>query len=149
MNRSWIAALAMSGALAACAQKPEPAPAPATTPQPSVAQGGGMGEGMGRGMGMGPEGRRRMEEMLLNGITLTSDQRTRLDSLQARHQSEMQGLDPRNNEGDRAKMRQMMQSHMAELRALLTPEQQTVFDRNVEEMRSRRGGRGGGAPPRS
>ena len=109
-----------------------------------------MGAGMGRGDAMGGDRMERMQQMLFNGITLTSTQQAQIDSIHARHRGEMQGLDPRNNPGDRAKMRQMMQTHMAEIRAVLTPEQQAVFDKNVADMRSRRGGMGGppqGGPP--
>ena len=41
-----------------------------------------------------------------------------------------------------------MQSQMSEIRAVLTADQQTIFDQNVQQMRDRRGQRGGGAPPR-
>ena len=152
MNRTTIVAMMMGGVLMACVHKPETTTTPAATPQPSVSQGGGMGmgQGMGRGDAMGGDRMERMQQMLFNGITLTSTQQAQLDSIQARHRGEMQGLDPRNNPGDREKMRQMMQAHMAEIRAVLTPEQQTVFDKNVADMRARRGGMGGppaGAPP--
>ena len=147
MNRTTIVAMMMGGALMACVHKPETTTAtPATTPQPSVAPGGGMGAGMGGGMGMGGDRMERMQQMLFNGITLTSAQQAQIDSIHARHQGEMKGLDPRNNPDDREKMRQMMQSHMAELRAVLTPEQQAVFDKNVADMRARRGGGMGGPP---
>lgn len=155
MNRTTITAMTLGGVLMACVQHPKTTPTtPAPAPQPSVAQGGmgaGMGAGMGRGEGMGGDRMERMQQMLFNGITLTSAQQARIDSIHARHRGEMQGLDPRNNPDDRAKMRQMMQAHMAELRAVLTPDQQAVFDRNVADMRERRGGMGGpppgGAPP--
>lgn len=145
MNRRMIVAMTVGGALMACAQNPQTTTAtPATTPQTSVAQGQGMGDGMGRGMGGGE----RMQQMLFNGITLTSAQQAQIDSIQARHRGEMQGLDPRNNPGDREKMRQMMETRMSEIRAVLTPDQQAVFDKNVADMRARRGGRGmGGGQP--
>ena len=152
MTRSFTVAIAASGlfAAAACAQRPATTnTAPAAQPQATVAGDSGM-----RGMrGMRGEGRRgmggeRMEAMMFEGITLTDAQKAQIDSLRASHRGEMQGLDPRNNPGDRQKMMQMMQAHMAEVRALLTPDQQVVFDKNVQEMRDRRDQRGGGAPPR-
>ncbi|HEX8848184.1 MAG TPA: hypothetical protein VF761_01495 [Gemmatimonadaceae bacterium] len=144
MNRRMIVAMTVGGALMACAQNPQTTAAtPATTAQPSVAQGQGMGDGMGRGMGGGE----RMQQMLFNGITLTSAQQAQIDSIQARHRGEMQGLDPRNNPDDREKMRQMMETRMSEIRAVLTADQQAVFDKNVADMRARRGGRGMGGPP--
>ncbi|NUO61997.1 MAG: hypothetical protein HOQ11_01675 [Gemmatimonadaceae bacterium] len=152
MNRTMIAALSLGGALMACASNPKAATTPTTTPQTSVAQGQGMGDGMGRGMGGGGDRMQQMQQMLFNGITLTSAQQAQIDSIQARHRGDMQGLDPRNNPGDRDKMRQLMQSRMDEIRAVLTPDQQAVFDRNVADMRARRGGRGmgggqAGTPP--
>lgn len=149
MNRSFGIAIAASGILAAagCVQKQAATTsAPVAQPQATMASDTGMrGEGR-RGMGgMNPD---RMEAMLFNGITLTASQQAQVDSIHARHRTEMQGLDPRNNPGDREKMRQMMQTHMAEIRAVLTPEQQAVFDQNVQQMRDRRSQRMGGAPPR-
>jgi Spy/CpxP family protein refolding chaperone len=146
MKMRLTAMIAASGmvAMAACAQNPAPASTPATQPQPSTANAGGMGEGRG-----GMRGGQRMEQMLFNGITLSSAQQAQVDSIRARHRSDMQGLDPRNNPDDRQKMMQSMQAQMSEIRAVLTPDQQTIFDQNVQQMRDRRGQRGnGGAPPR-
>lgn len=144
MTRIFTAAIA-AGAIAACAQRPA-ATNPAPQPQVAVVRDTGM-----RGMrddhrGMHEMGD-RMDAMMFNGITLSSSQKAQIDSIHARHRTEMQGLDPRNNPGDREKMRQMMQAHMAEIRAVLTPDQQVIFDRNMQQMRERRGERMG-APPR-
>lgn len=144
MKMRLTAMIAASGmvAMAACAQNPAPAQAPATQPQTSTVNSGGMGEGRG---GMRSQ---RMEQMLFNGITLSSAQQAQVDSIRARHRSDMQGLDPRNNPDDRQKMMQSMQSQMSEIRAVLTTDQQTIFDQNMQQMRDRRGQRGnGGAPP--
>jgi Spy/CpxP family protein refolding chaperone len=146
MKKTLIVAIA---ALAACAQKPvtSTAPAPAQT---SVASGGGQDAGAmdGRRGGMRGEGRQRMDAMLFNGITLTADQQSRIDSIRARHRADAQNLDPRNNPGDRQKMMQSMEAQMSEVRAVLTADQQTVFDQNVQQMRDRRAQRGADAPPR-
>jgi len=149
MTRRFTLTIAASGVLAAaaCAQRPATTnTAPANQPQATVAGDSGM-RGM-RGEGRRGMGGERMEAMMFEGITLTDAQKAQVDSLRASHRGEMEGLDPRNNPGDRQKMMQMMQAHMAEVRALLTPEQQVVFDRNVQQMRDRRAERGGGAPPR-
>jgi Spy/CpxP family protein refolding chaperone len=149
MRKTFTATIA-AVAIAACAQRPETTnTSPAPQPQIAVVRDTGMPamrEGGHRGMrGMGDE---RMDAMMFEGITMTDAQKAQVDSIHARHRGEMQGLDPRNNAGDREKMRQMMQAHMAEIRAVLTPDQQAVFDRNVAQMRERRGQRDGGAPPR-
>ena len=149
MTRRFTLTIAASGVLAAaaCAQRPATTnTAPVNQPQATVAGDSGM-RGM-RGEGRRGMGGERMEAMMFEGITLTDAQKAQVDSLRASHRGEMEGLDPRNNPGDRQKMMQMMQAHMAEVRALLTPEQQVVFDRNVQQMRDRRAERGGGAPPR-
>lgn len=148
MTKSLTLALAASGLLAAtaCAQRPATNTAPATQPQATVAGDSGM-RGM-RGEGRRGMGGERMQAMLFNGITLSAAQQSQVDSIRARHRAEAQGLDPRNNPDDRQKMMQSMQAQMSEIRAVLTPDQQAVFDKNVQEMRDRRAQRGGGAPPR-
>ena len=147
MKKIFTAAIA-AVAVAACAQRPETT-STSPAPQPPIA--GVRDTGMPamrdddhRGMHeMGD----RMEAMMFNGITLSASQKAQIDSIHARHRTEMQRLDPRNNAGDREKMRQVMQAHMVEIRAVLSPDQQVVFDRNMQQMREHRGERMG-APPR-
>ena len=134
---------ALAGALvlgAACAQKPATAQTTTPSPQASTQQDGGA-----RGGRRGGDRTQR----LFNGITLTADQQTQVQAIRERHRSEMQALNPRENPDDRAKMQQNMQTQLAEIRAVLTPDQQTQFDKNVAEMRSRMQRRGGpdGPPP--
>ena len=142
MTRSLIVAIAASAALAACAQKPETTSTP--TPQASVADGGAEGRGGmgGRRGGMRGDGQQR-DAMLFNGITLSADQQSRVDAIRARYRADAQKLDPRNNPDDREKMMQSMQAQLGEIRNVLTTEQQAVFDQNVQQMRERRGQRGG------
>jgi len=142
------AMIAASGmvAMAACAQNPAPSGSTGTQPQASTANGGTSG-----GRGMRGDGGQRMEQMLFNGITLSSAQQAQVDSIRARHRGDMQGLDPRNNPDDRQKMMQARQAQMSEIRAVLTSDQQAIFDQNMQQMRDRRGQGGmgsGGAPPR-
>ena len=138
--------MALAGALvlsAACAQKP--ATAQTTTPSPQVSTQQDGGERGGRRGG-------NRSQALFNGITLTADQQTQVTAIRERHRSEMQALNPRENPDDRAKMMQNMQTQLAEIRAVLTPDQQTQFDKNVAEMRDRmqqRGGPGGPPPARN
>ena len=149
MTKGFTLTIAASGllAVAACAQRPATTnTAPATQPQASVAGDSGM-RGQGRRGGMRGEGREGMEAMMFNGITLTTAQQAQIDSIRTRHRADMQGLDPRNNADDRQKMMQSRQAQMAEVRAVLTPDQQVVFDQNMQQMRERRGQREG-APPR-
>jgi Spy/CpxP family protein refolding chaperone len=124
------AALVMS---AACAKRA--ATQDTTNPAPSTTQAAG-----GR---MGGRGGDRMQ-MLFNGITLSADQQTQVQAIRERHRSATQGLDPRGNPDDRTKMRTDLQAQMAEVRAVLTADQQTQFDKNVADMQQRMQGRRGG-----
>lgn len=110
-----VAALAAASAASAVAQNPPP---------------GGPG-------GPGGFAQRRMQ-MLLNGITLTPIQQARFDTIQAEFRAKMPAFTP-GQAPDPAAMQQrrtMMASQDSSLRAVLTAEQQTVWDRNLEQARS-------------
>ena len=93
------------------------------------------------GPGPGPQGgaERRME-MLFKGITLTPAQRAQIDSIRARYRGQMPAFTPgaAPDSATRQKMREQFQRHNAEIRAVLTPDQQKVWDQNLAEMRARR-----------
>ncbi len=77
-------------------------------------------------------------ERLLQGITLTTEQRARFDSIEAGFRARMPAMTP-GQAPDPAQMqqrRELMASQDSALRAVLTPEQQTVWDRNVEQARN-------------
>ena len=83
----------------------------------------------------------RGHAMLLKGITLSADQQAKLDSLMAQHRTERQAMSPNGNRPDsasRAKVRAGMEKNYAEIRDILTADQQKVFDANVAEMKQRR-----------
>ncbi len=89
------------------------------------------------GQGGGPG---RMTQMLFQGITLTADQQTRVDSILAKYREQMQAA--RQAAGDdrqaaMAKMGELRTKQNEELKAVLTEEQKPVFDKNVEAMRQR------------
>ena len=81
---------------------------------------------------------RRMQR-LLQGITLTPEQRAKVDSITTRYAGQMPAFTPGAppDSATRAKMRDLYQKQDAEVRAVLTADQQKVFDTNVEQMRSR------------
>ena len=81
---------------------------------------------------------RRMQR-LLTGITLTPEQQTKVDSITARYAAQMPAFTPGQmpDSATRAKMRDVNQKQDGEIRALLTADQQKVWDANVEAMRSR------------
>ena len=149
MHRHTIPALALTLiAGVGCVSRPstteQPSPTTASTGGDGAVQRGGRG---------GPRGDRGGEQMLFRGITLSDAQRQQVDSINAKYRTQMQSL--RENAGDDRRqafqqMRDLMERRNAEVRAVLTPDQQKVFDQNVEEMRSRmreRMGDRGGPPP--
>lgn len=91
----------------------------------------------GQGGGMGQGGAARMNEMLFKDITLTDAQKAKVDSIQTHQREAMQAMmqgggmqDP----GMREKMTEMRTKTNAEIRAVLTAEQQVVFDTNLAAM---------------
>ena len=89
------------------------------------------------GGGPGGFGQRRMG-MLLNGITLTAQQQAKFDSIQTAFRAQMPAFTP-GQMPDPAAMqqrREVMARQDSVLRTVLTPEQQQVWDRNVEQARS-------------
>lgn len=120
---------------------------------PLAAQGGmgggqgGMGGGMGGGQGRGAM-QQRQNEMLFRGITLTDAQRATVDSLQTAQRTammEMMQSGAMQDPAARERMMAMRTKHNDDIRALLTPEQRTQFDKNLAEMPQ--GGMGGRRPP--
>jgi Spy/CpxP family protein refolding chaperone len=111
---------------------------------PAIAQGppgGGMG-------GMGQRGPGRRMQMLFNGITLTTQQQAKVDSIEAAYQPRMRQLFQSGGMQDsttRAQMATLREQENRDLRAVLTPQQQPIFDKNVANMPMMGGPRGG--PP--
>lgn len=134
LSRIPVMALALValGGSAALAQNP--------TPQGGPPMGGPGGRG-GRGGQM-------MQQMMFKGITLSADQQKKVDAIVAKY-GEQRRAAIEQSQGDReamrGKMRDMIEAEGKELRAVLTPDQAKVFDRNVAEMRER--GRNRGGPP--
>ena len=91
-------------------------------------------------------GAQRRMQALLQGITLTPEQQARMDSINTRYQAQMPAMTPGTppDSAARAQRMQMGQQRDAELRAVLTTEQQTVWDRNMEAMRAQMQQRGPG-----
>ena len=100
--------------------------------------------------GPGARGNRGMQ-MLMEGITLTDAQQAKLDSVTAKYRAERQKMMPNGMQGGppddaaRQKMREMMDKQTAEIRAILTADQQKLFDANIEKrkqmMQQRQNGR--------
>lgn len=125
MKRSWIS-LAIAVVVLAVAA-------------PSVEAQGGPPQG---GMRGGP----RMMEMLLKDITLGDAQKAKLDSIQQKYAKEMPPMTPGERPTPEAMQarRELMTKQQDEIRAILTADQQKVYDKNLEEMRARMQRRGPG-----
>ncbi len=113
-------------------------------PLSAQSQGGGRQGGMGDPAAM----QARQNERLFEGITLSAEQKTQVDSIQtaarASQQAAMQAGGMRDPEA-RQRMMAQRQATMAAVRAVLTAEQQTKFDSNVANMPAMGAG---GRPPR-
>lgn len=91
----------------------------------------------------------RGHSMLFKGITLTADQQSKLDALMAKHHTERQAMTPdgaRPDAATREKRKAAMDKHYAEVREILTADQQKVFDANLAAMQERRQKRQSTAP---
>lgn len=98
----------------------------------------------------GQRGPGRMQAMLMQGITLTSAQQAKVDSIAAAYRALRPQMTPGTppSEADRQKTRGLMMASIKDIRGVLTPEQQAVYDKNVTEMQKmmQQMQQGGGAP---
>ena len=122
MKAIRIAALgvALLAGTAAIAGAQAAAPAPAQ-------QGGGGGRGFNRS---------------LNGIELTEAQKAKVAEINAKYQPELQAIrESMQGGGDRAaaftKMQAVNEKRNPEIRAVLTPDQQAIYDKNLAEQKAR------------
>lgn len=84
----------------------------------------------------------RRPDRLLNNLLLTDAQRAKVEGITRKYQPQMQAIyQSMNSGGDRGQVRQQvmaLRSQMQpELRAVLTSDQQTIFDRNAAEQNAR------------
>jgi Spy/CpxP family protein refolding chaperone len=85
----------------------------------------------------------------LAGIELTDAQKTKVAQITAKYQPDMEAIrESMQSGGDRAeafqKMRALREKMSPEIRAVLTPAQQAIYDKNLAEQRARMEQRGGG-----
>lgn len=122
-----VAALLAGGASSAIAQDPQPQP-----------------QGAGREMARGGM------QALMQGITLTSDQQAKIDSITRKYSAQRQEIvQDQSIEGPakRPKIRELMMKQQDEIKAVLTAEQRTVYEKNVADMQARMQQGGGQRPP--
>jgi Spy/CpxP family protein refolding chaperone len=94
----------------------------------------------------GPGGGERRMQMMFKDITLTAAQKSSVDSVLTQYRQQRGPMTPgsRPDSATMATRRSLMQQQSADIRALLTREQQPIFDRNLEELRSAMRRRQGG-----
>jgi Spy/CpxP family protein refolding chaperone len=77
----------------------------------------------------------------LNGIELTDAQKVKLEDIQKKYQPEMQAIRESAQNGDKAeamkKFAAIREKQYSDFRAILTPAQQAVFDKHLEELKAR------------
>jgi Spy/CpxP family protein refolding chaperone len=131
MARSLVPVLSIAALFAACSHNSPPSSTTLRPDAPSASTADG-----GRGRGGGP-GR---DLALLRNITLGADQQQRVDTIRTRYRTQMEqlrGQSAGDREAIRMQMRALMEKEMAEIRGVLTPDQQHVFDQNVADLRAR------------
>ena len=104
----------------------------------------------GQGQGQGGPTRVRGMGMLMQGITLTAEQQVKMDTIAARTQVQRQAvISDQSIEGPakRAKIMELMNKQQEEIKAILTPEQKTVYEKNIADMQARMQQQGGGQRP--
>jgi protein CpxP len=149
MIRKVVPVLSIAALLAACSTNTPPSGSTVSAGSPSASTAPIDGNRDGRGPG-GRGGFGRGDQAMLRGITLSADQQQRVDSIRTSYRTQMEKMRTSGDrEAMRAQMRPLMEKQQADIRAVLTADQQRQFDQNAAEMRSRmeQGGRPGGAPP--
>lgn len=83
---------------------------------------------------------KRAMQMLLMDIHLDSAQTAKVDSIVVKYRAQMQGLrkdDGSRDEAARQRLLELLEQQQSDLRAVLTREQQAVFDKNAAKVRER------------
>jgi Spy/CpxP family protein refolding chaperone len=122
------AAMLVGSTTIAVAQEPQPA--------------GGQQQGPGRG---------NMMAALMQGITLTADQQTKVDAVVKKYMDERAALrqdQSLDREARMTKSRELMTKQSDEIKGLLTDDQKKVFEKNQADMAARMQQGGGQRPPR-
>ncbi|MCY7380605.1 MAG: hypothetical protein LH467_14855 [Gemmatimonadaceae bacterium] len=100
------------------------------------------GAAVARAQGAIQQGGQSRRNVQLDGIELTDAQKSRLDEIQKKYQPEMMALRTELQNGvDRAELMRkssaLRDRSSADIRAILTPDQQFVFDKHTAEMKAR------------
>lgn len=100
------------------------------------------GAAVARAQGAMQQGGQSRRGLQLDGIELTDAQKSKLDEIQKKYQPEMMALRTElQNGGDRAELMRkssaLRDRSSADIRAILTADQQVVFDKHTAEMKAR------------
>jgi Spy/CpxP family protein refolding chaperone len=86
-----------------------------------------------------------MSKMLFKGIELTDAQKAQVEQISQKYKAQREALRPTGgqmqgppDDATRAKMDAIRTQSNAEYRAILTADQQKIFDQNVAEMKARK-----------
>jgi Spy/CpxP family protein refolding chaperone len=144
MARSLAPLLSLAALLAACSHN-SPAAGPAMEPRASSSAANAAAH-----MDPNPGGPLRGDQLLLRDLALSESQQRQMNDIRARYRTQLNYARD-DKSGDRGvirdKVRALMDQQQTEMRAVLTPEQQVQFDKNMAEMRARRQPGGGSAAP--
>ena len=88
------------------------------------------------------QGQGRRPSPLLENMMLTDAQKAKIEAINKKYQPEMQAIfESMSNGGDRAEARQkrkaLVEKMQPEIRAVLTPDQQAIFDKNAAALNAR------------
>ena len=142
MARSLVSVLSFAALIAACSTNSPPQSSTIQPGSPNASTADAGRDGRGRGGPGGPGGIGRADQALLRNITLSADQQQRVDTIRARYRTQMEQMRGQNSgdrDANRSQMRTMMEKQQAEIRDVLTPDQQRVYDQNVADLRARMG----------
>jgi len=128
---SWIRMTVVGAALCAVASVAEAQGPPAGAPTPGSGMGGGAGHG-------------RMQAMMFQGISLSTAQQAAITAISDKAATDRKahmpagGASGPRDPARKKMMKEMQAKHHAELRAVLTADQQKRFDANIAAMQTRR-----------
>jgi Spy/CpxP family protein refolding chaperone len=97
------------------------------------------------------QGRPNMMATLMQGVTLSAEQQTKVDAIVKKYSDERQAIrqdQSLDQDTRRAKSRELMAKQSDEVKALLTDDQKKVFEKNLTDMQARMQG-GGQRPPQN
>jgi len=97
-----------------------------------------------------PQGRPNMMAALMQGVTLTAEQQTKVDSIVKKYQGQRQAIredQSLDQDARRAKGRELMMKQSDEIKGVLTDDQKKVFEKNITDMQARMQQGGGQRPP--